>query len=170
MTAEQTTHAVAAIAEALAGTGGTLAPEIVQELDAIDVLDWTKADPIVDLVQRFDAEEARHQAAADAILAQAAPHTSRAKAAAKAAEQLREYLRTRMLALKVDRLEGPLHLARLQRNGQPTFKLADPKAVPPELQKVTITLDTDKARVAYKAGTLPDGVKADLGWQLRIDR
>ncbi len=158
------------IANALDGTGGSIVPEIKQELDAIRLTDWPKADAVIELVKLFESREAAATAEAAPHLVLAAPLLAKAKAASKAVDALKGYLKERMKAEKLDELDGPLHKARLQKNGQPKFELVDPEVVPAEVAKTVTVLDVDMAKVLFARKQLPAGVTGEVGVQLRIDR
>lgn len=149
------------VADALEAAGGELGPDIVVELSRLD-LSPAVADGMIDLIQQFEARESEAKALAS-------PHTSRARAAALAAEELKHYLEGRMEAAGVEQLRGARHSCRLQDNPAPIIRWpGKPETIPLPFQRVKIDLDPNAAKLAHRRGDLPPEFEVTTGRHLRI--
>lgn len=145
--------------------GGDLTPELEARLDAIEGL-WEQK---VERVALFCRAQVALGLAADVECAR----LERIKRShERTAENLKAYLKREMERLGRPKVETARIRARVQSNGGrvPIRWLHDPGALPAELQKVVVTIDTDAVHRLYEeTGELPEGfVVEPRGTHLRL--
>jgi hypothetical protein len=66
------------------------------------------------------------------------------------------------------KVETPLVVVRIQKNSRPAIRWPDTLPIPKDYQRVTVSLDGQKAYQDFKAGALPKGFIVEQGRNLRI--
>ncbi len=105
-----------------------------------------------------------------ALLAEANRFKERAQVAGRATERLRDYIRSNLERIGIDKMDAGLFKVRLQANSQPSVKF-DGNPDDLDLRWVKVTTELDKAAViaAFKDHQhLPDGVSVVRNQHLRI--
>jgi len=135
----------AAIDEALSRTDedGELMPGVERELDSLDMLLTEKADNIAAYMRQCDAE-------ATAYFDEIARLTELRVTAINKRDRLKEYLRATMEKLGVQNISTPRFKMSLCKNSTPSVTLTG-ELIPPEYQRVTVTLDAKKVIEQFKA-------------------
>jgi hypothetical protein len=151
-----------ALQERIEESGGELSEFVEMELDGLEANLETKVDAIACLIDQANAES-------DLWESRAKKFTERRKVAANRATRLKDYLKTTLTQLERTEVKGVNFKVKLQNNPAPAIAWAgDPDEIPKEFQRVTISLDGDLARQAFKDQTLPDGFTATVGTHIRI--
>lgn len=153
--------AFAAIDLALEDLGGELTPELEAELDRLEGTLEDKTDAICAMVRERTAR-------GEVLAAEGKRFAERAQVERNAADRLKDYLLRTLQSLGRDRVEGQRFKARIQRNGMPSIRWAGSGEIPEPFRQVTVSLDYDMARAAWKADQLPQGFEASVGSHLRI--
>jgi len=149
------------IAEALIENGGELTPELAADLDAIEGAFEAK-------VERVALYICNLLLTADAADAEAARLATLARTRRQGAEGLKGYLMAQLDRVEKPKVETPLVVVRIQKNSRPSIQWPDTLPIPEGYQRVTVSLDGQKAYADFKAGTLPMGFIVDHGRHLRI--
>jgi hypothetical protein len=154
---------LSAIADLLLESGGELTPEIEAQLAALEGAFEAKTERVALVVRNL-------MALAEAASVEARRLAELARVREAAARRLKEYLKTQMELAGLTKVETPLVVARIQKNGRPSIAWndSDPESIPADYRRVTVSLDGEKALAAYKAGTLPDTFTVVVGTHLRL--
>jgi hypothetical protein len=149
------------IAEALIENGGELTPELSAELDAIEGAFEAKVERVALYVRNL-------LATAEAADAEAARLAALARTRRQGAEGLKGYLMAQLDRVEKPKVETPLVVVRIQKNSRPAIRWPDTLPIPKDYQRVTVSLDGQKAYQDFKAGALPKGFIVEQGRNLRI--
>ena len=149
------------IAEALIENGGELTAELAVDLDAIEGAFEAKVERVALYVRNL-------LATADAADAEAARLAVLARSRRQAADGLKGYLMAQLDRVEKPKVETPLIVVRIQKNSRPSIQWPDTLPIPEGYQRVTVSLDGQKAYSDWKAGTLPSGFVVEQGRHLRI--
>jgi len=149
------------IAEALIENGGELTPELAAGLDAIEGAFEAKVERVALYVRNL-------LVTADAADAEAVRLGALARSRRQGAEGLKGYLMAQLDRVEKPKVETPLVVVRIQQNSRPAIQWPDTLPIPEGYQRVTVSLDGQKAYSDWKAGTLPSGFVVEQGRHLRI--
>src|SRR5690606_36923569 len=129
-----------------------------------------KAERVALVIQNLKAN-------AEAAHAEAKRLQAIARTYERQAEVLKTYLHAQLQRAGLERIEAPRAMVRIQINGRPTIRPADPANIPEPYRKVIITFDGEAAYRDLKArGLIPagpgrvevDGLLVERGTHLRI--
>lgn len=150
---------------------GELTPELLAELEAVEIEQEYKLESICKLVKNYLQTEAVRKAEGDQFLAEADRIYGHAKVAAGNAKRLKEYMQRCLEAMNLKRAEAGTFKVRIQANSQPSViideSVVDVRKLPMEYLK----LEPNKSALALAAGRgeeLPEGVRVERGSHLRI--
>ena len=149
------------IAEALTENGGELTPDLAADLDAIEGAFEAKVERVALYVRNL-------LATAEAADAEAARLAALARTRRQGAEGLKGYLMAQLDRVEKPKVETPLIVVRIQRNSRPSIQWPETLPIPETYQRVTVSLDGQKAFTDWKAGALPSGFVVEQGRHLRI--
>src|SRR3990167_7539523 len=149
------------IAEALTENGGELTPDLAAQLDAIEGAFEAKVERVALYVRNL-------LVTADAADAEAARLAALVHSRRQGAEGLKGYLMAQLDRLEQPKVETPLVVVRIQQNSRPAIQWPDTLPIPEGYQRVTVSLDGQKAYSDWKAGVLPAGFQVEQGRHLRI--
>jgi len=150
--------------------GGVLPPELEELLDQAEGALHEKVERVALVVQNLKANAEAAQAEAKRLQAIARTYE-------RQAEALKTYLHVQLQRAGLDRIEAPRAKVRVQLNGRPTIRPADPNNIPEPYRKVVITFDSEAAyRDLKERGLIPagpgrvevDGLLVERGTHLRI--
>jgi hypothetical protein len=151
---------LAAIAETLLENAGTLTPELVAQLDALEGTFAEKLARCAVVARNHEAEAKKHAAEADrqAVLARTQEN---------AFKSIKAYMKMCMDGAGVQKVEK---VARIQANSQSSITWTKPvEELPDEYQRVTIVPNLRRAQDALDAGeVLPEGFVVEKGSHLRL--
>jgi len=126
------------IAEALIENGGELTAELAVDLDAIEGAFEAKVERVALYVRNL-------LATADAADAEAARLAVLARSRRQAADGLKGYLMAQLDRVEKPKVETPLIVVRIQKNSRPSIQWPDTLPIPEGYQRVTVSLDGQKA-------------------------
>lgn len=149
------------IAETLIENGGELTPELEAELAKLEGAFDEKVERIALYVQNLSAM-------AHAANAEITRLTGLAVTRIKAADAMKRALRNEMERTGRTKIETARVKAWIQRNSRPSISWPDGRAIPPEYERVTVSLDGQRAYDDWKRGVLPEGFAVEHGSHLRI--
>lgn len=159
-------------ADEILAAGGELPPELAELVDLAE----SQFEAKVERVGLFIREQ---EATADGIEGEAKRLLARASTHRNVVTGLKAYLKRQMEAAGRDKVERPLITAALQRNSQPSVRLADGCTLDqPETREALgdlcvphVSYQLDRAAIVqrHKAGTpLPDILSVETGRHLRL--
>lgn len=157
--------------EEIRAAGGVLPPELEELLDEVEGDFRTKVERTALVILNQLANAAAAQTEAERLRAIAATY-------ARQAETLKTYLQMHLQRVGARKIETPRAKVWVQANGRPSIRLADPRVIPAEFQRVSVEFDSQKAYEALKAANaIPepedgriqiDGLVVERGVHLRI--
>src|SRR5690606_10969359 len=131
--------------------GGVLPPELEELLDQAEGALQEKVERVALVVQNLKANAEAAQAEAKRLQAIAQTYERQANA-------LKTYLHAQLQRAGIDRVDTPRAKVRIQVNGRPTIRPADPDNIPEPYRKVVITFDGEAAyRDLKERGLIPAG-------------
>jgi hypothetical protein len=150
--------------------GGVLPQQLEELLEEVEGSLQQKVERIALVVQNLRANA--EAAASEAKRLQAIAQTYERQAAT-----LKAYLHAQLQRAGIERIDAPRAKVRIQINGRPTIRPANPENIPEPYRKVIITFDGEAAYRDLKArGLIPggagraevDGLLVERGTHLRI--
>ena len=147
--------------ETLIENGGEITPEIEAELNGIAGAFEAKVERVALYVRNL-------LTTADAAASEADRLECLARSRRAAADGLKSYLLTQMDRLEKPKVETPLVKVRIQQNSRPAIAWPEHLPIPEAYQRVTVSLDGQKAYQDWKAGDLPADFIVQQGKHLRI--
>lgn len=154
---------LAAVTNRLIENDGVLTPELEEAWDRMEGAFEHKAERTALVIQTLTRK-------AEAANAERKRLKALARSRERAAENLKEYLRSQMRRLDRERIDAPRATIWRQRNGRPSITWTrDAEALPDAFRRVRVEADTQAAYENLKAGEdLPDGFRVERGEHLRI--
>lgn len=151
------------IGDELTENGGTLTPELVERLDALEGAFEEKVERTALYMKNIEATAAAAENEAHRL-------AELARSRRSAIARLKEYLKTQMELARIPKVETARIVARIQKNSRPSISCAVPiEQLPEHYVRVTRAFDNNVAYEAWKAGArLPDGVIVEVGSHLRV--
>lgn len=149
------------IADVLIENGGELSPDLSAQLDAIEGAFEAKVERVALYVRNLLATASAADGEAERLAALA-------RSRRRAAEGLKGYLMAQLDRVEKPKVETPLVVVRIQKNSRPSIQWPATDPIPETYQRVTVSLDGQKAYTDWKAGTLPEGFVVEQGRHLRI--
>lgn len=142
---------------------GELPPDLDAQLDALQGDIETKLERCCAVVRQMDAER-------DALKEESARFALRAQHADNAAKHFKEYMKSNLERLGIDKMEAGLFKIRIQNNSQPAVHFdGDAEKLPETFRRVEYSIDSKAIVTAWKAEQeLPSGVEVVRGRHLRI--
>ena len=126
--------------------------------DLAELIDSTEAD-LNQKVENVALVIRNQQVEADAIKAEASRLADLAASRQRQVDSLKAYLRYEMDRAGVSKVEGALVKVRVQKNGRPSMKLADPDFIPEVWRKTVVTFDSQEAYQRLKVAGVLDELK-----------
>ena len=130
--------------------GGEVTDDLQKRLDAIKDDFMAKADAMCGLIREYRAE-------AEALKEEENRIRARKQAAENKVESLRSYLFHHMEVMGVDKVKTGKFTAWKATSANPSIRWNGPTGIPEEFTKVERKFDYERAMVALKNGTLPEG-------------
>ena len=151
----------AKVVDALTDGDGVENAELEAQLDAIASAFQVK-------VERVGLYTQNLKRSAEAAKAESDRLDALCKSRLRAAAWLTEYLKRNMEKVNETKIVTPLITARIQKNSRPSIGLPEGTEIPAAYQRVTVSLDGQKAYDDWKAKTLPGVFVVEHGSHLRL--